>query len=47
MDHKTSPNDAPVSWYEDVTPAMAADYLKRNTHNRPLNKKRVDELLNQ
>ena len=43
MDHKTSPNDAPVSWYEDVTPAMAADYLKRNTHNRPLNKKRVDE----
>lgn len=40
---KTPADTGPTSWYEDVTPALAAEYLKKNTHNRPLNRARVGE----
>lgn len=40
---KPPADTGPTSWYEDVTPTLAADYLKKNTHNRPLNRARVAE----
>ena len=35
----------PVSRVETITPEMASEYLERNTHNRPLRQRRVDQLV--
>lgn len=37
--------NAPHSTVMDVTPAIAEDWLGRNTHNRPIRQHRIDELV--